>query len=105
MAKKTKTTKGADAGTMYAYEKNPHDKIDTPFGKVPLSKEEKKIVKQVADNVKTIPNVYSADFSVIDDTIEQIKKQSRKQGVDNYSCNNIYIILQDALKKVERAGN
>ena len=105
MAKKTKTTKGADAGTQFAYEKNPHEAVETPFGKVPLSKKEKKIVKQVADNIKTIPNVYNADFSTIDDTIEQIKKQSRKQGVDHYSCNNIYIILQDALKKVERAAN
>lgn len=105
MVKKTKSTKGADAGTQFAYEKNPHEAIDTPFGKVPLTKEEKKIVKQVADNVKTINNVYSADFGTIDETIEEIKKESRKQGTDHYSCNNIYIILQDALKRVKQAAN
>jgi len=47
-----------------------------------------------------IANVYSADFSIIDNTIEEIKKQSRKVGTSYYACNNIYIILQDALKKV-----
>jgi hypothetical protein len=47
-----------------------------------------------------ITNVYSADFSIIDNTIEEIKKQSRKVGTSYYACNNIYIILQDALKKV-----
>jgi enhancing lycopene biosynthesis protein 2 len=107
MAKKTKTTKGADAGTMYAYEKNPHEKVDTPFGKVPLSKKEKKIVKTVADNLKTevIANAYTPNFKLIDDTVEEIKKSVRKNGVDHYSCNNIYIILQDALKKVNLSGN
>lgn len=90
MAKKSKETK---------------ETVSTPFGRVPLTKKEKKIVKQVADNVKTINNVYSADFSSIDDTIEEIKKEVRKQGIDYYSCNNIYIILQDALKKVKLAAN
>ena len=38
-------------------------------------------------------------------TVEEIKKSIRKNGVDHYSCNNIYIILQDALKKVTLSGN
>ena len=29
--KKTKSTKGADAGTQFAYEKNPHESIETPL--------------------------------------------------------------------------
>ena len=58
-----------------------------------------KVAPKVAPKPK-ITNVYNADFSVIDDTIEEIKKQTRKVGTNHYTCNNIYIILQDALKKV-----
>ena len=58
-----------------------------------------KVAPKVAPKL-IIPNVYSADFSVIDNTIEEIKKQSRKVGTSEYACNNIYIILEDALKKV-----
>ena len=50
-------------------------------------------------------NVYKADFNEIDDTIEELKKEARKQGTSGYACNNIYLILQDALKKVALAGN
>ena len=46
-----------------------------------------------------------ADFNEIDDTIEELKKEARKQGTSGYACNNIYLILQDALKKVALAGN
>tara|TARA_R110002020_G_scaffold475550_1_gene710861 strand:+ start:3250 stop:3558 length:309 start_codon:yes stop_codon:yes gene_type:complete len=97
--KKNKPTKGADAGTMYAYEKNPHEvKEDV--------KPNTKKVTVVDDKVatKVITNAYNANFGVIDDTIEEIKKESRRNGCDDYSCNNIYIILQDALKKVKLAG-
>mgnify|MGYP001187124481 CR=1 FL=1 len=102
--KSTKSTKGADAGTQFAYEKNPHEIVETPFGKVPISKKE---VKVIADNVNTavIPNVYTPNYSLIDETIEEIKKESRRNGCDHYSCNNIYIILQDALKRVRLAAN
>ena len=58
-----------------------------------------KVAPKVAPTPK-ITSVYNADFSVIDDTIEEIKKQTRKVGTNHYTCNNIYIILQDALKKV-----
>jgi len=58
-----------------------------------------KVAPKVAPKPK-ITNVYNADFSVIDNTIEEIKKQTRKVGTNHYTCNNIYIILQDALKKV-----
>ena len=68
----------------------------------PLTKKEKATVKVIADNVKTavIANAYSPDFKLIDDTVEEIKKSVRKNGVDHYSCNNIYILLQDALKSI-----
>ena len=58
-----------------------------------------KVAPKVAPKPK-VTNVYSADFSVIDNTIEEIKKQTRKVGKSEYACNNIYIILEDALKKV-----
>ena len=64
---------------------------------------EDKIDEQIkAKVVKTpmITNVYSADFSIIDNTIEEIKKQTRKVGTSYYASNNIYLILEDALKKV-----
>jgi len=67
-------------------------------------KKNKRVVVEDKVEPKTITNVYNPNFSTIDDTIEEIKKESRKQGVNHYSCNNIYIILQDALKKVKLAG-
>ena len=58
-----------------------------------------KVAPKVAPTPK-ITNVYNADFSIIDDVIEEIKKQTRKVGTSYYACNNIYLILEDALKKV-----
>jgi organic hydroperoxide reductase OsmC/OhrA len=64
----------------------------------------KAVVKEtVAKPNPKITNVYSADFSVIDQTIEDIKKTCRSVGKDSYSCNNLYIILEDALKKCRLA--
>ena len=57
-------------------------------------------VKAKVVEIPRITNVYSADFSIIDNTIEEIKKQTRKVGTSYYACNNIYLILEDALKKV-----
>ena len=64
-----------------------------------------KIDVQVKANL-TIPkkpkltNVYSADFKAIDDTIEEIKKASRKVSTSDYATNNVYVFLQNCLKKV-----
>ena len=58
-----------------------------------------KIEDQIKEK-KTVTNVYSADYKLIDDTIEEIKKASRKVCTNDYSANNVYIILQFALKKV-----
>ena len=55
------------------------------------------------DTIKRAGSVYSADYKLIDETIEDIKKMSRKVSTNDYSANNVYIILQDALKKVRLA--
>ena len=52
---------------------------------------------------KEAKNVYSADYKLIDDTIENIKKECRKVCTSDYAANNVYIILQLALKKVTQA--
>ena len=53
--------------------------------------------------VKKPTNVYSPDYALIDETIEDIKKSSRKVCTLDYATNNVYVILQDALKKVRLA--
>ena len=58
----------------------------------------------VKENIaKRAGSVYSADYKLIDETIEDIKKMSRKVSTNDYSANNVYLILQDALKKVRLA--
>ena len=59
-------------------------------------------IKEIKEK-KTVTNVYSADYKLIDDTIEEIKKVSRKVCTNDYSANNVYILLQNALKKVALA--
>ena len=49
---------------------------------------------------KKVTNVYSANYKLIDDTIEEIKKASRKVSTSDYAANNVYVFLQNALKKV-----
>ena len=79
---KKPSTKGTDAGTQYSHwTKNPHE------------------VKASIVEVK-VGSVYSADFKVIDDTIEEIKKECRRICKDDYTANNIYNIVQEALKKI-----
>jgi len=60
--------------------------------------ESKKITTKAIEIKPT--NVYSADYKLIDDTIEEIKKASRKVSTNDYATNNVYILLQDVLKKV-----
>ena len=43
---------------------------------------------------------YKADYTLIDRTIDDIKKVSRTVCVNDYATNNVYLMLQDALKKV-----
>ena len=58
----------------------------------------------VRENIeKRAGSVYTASYKLIDETIEDIKKMSRKVSTNDYSANNVYLILQDALKKVRLA--
>ena len=57
------------------------------------------------DVYKKAGSVYTASFKTIDETIEDIKKMSRKVSTGDYSANNVYLILQDALKKITLAEN
>ena len=60
-----------------------------------------KIDEQVEEvKVKKAGNVYSADFKTIDDTIEDIKKASRKVSTNDYAANNVYLFLQNCLKRI-----
>jgi rRNA maturation endonuclease Nob1 len=60
-------------------------------------------VKAKVVEIKKPTNVYSADYKLIDDTIEEIKKTCRKVCTNDYATNNVYVILQLALKKVTLA--
>ena len=71
------------------------DKIDEQ-----LEDFNKKVTKEYNDTIKRAGSVYTADFKLIDDTIEEIKKASRKVSTNDYSANNVYIFLQNALKRV-----
>ena len=59
--------------------------------------------KAYNDTINRAGSVYSANFKTIDETIEDIKKMSRKVSTNDYSANNVYLILQDALKKITLA--
>ena len=61
---------------------------------------------EVKENIeKRAGSVYTASYTLIDETIDDIKKMSRKVSTNDYAANNVYIILQDALKKVRLAEN
>ena len=55
------------------------------------------------DTIKRAGSVYSANYKTIDETIEDIKKMSRKVSTSDYSANNVYLLLQDCLKKITLA--
>ena len=69
---------------------------------VPTTENTLKVKAKIVE-VKKPSNVYSADYKLIDDTIEEIKKSCRKVCTSDYAANNVYIILQLALKKVTLA--
>ena len=59
---------------------------------------------EVKENIeKRAGSVYTASYTLIDETIDDIKKMSRKVSTSDYSANNVYLILQDALKKITLA--
>ena len=61
--------------------------------------------KAYNDTIKRAGSVYTASYTLIDETIDDIKKMSRKVSTGDYSANNVYLILQDALKKIRLAEN
>ena len=71
--------------------------------KVKAGKVDVYVKKPASEWVAKATNVYSADYKLIDDTIEEIKKVSRKVSTSDYAANNVYLILQNALKKIVSA--
>ena len=85
-----------------------HKKPVVEIVKATVQVKDKKVdvyTKAYNDTIKRAGSVYTASYKLIDETIDDIKKMSRKVSTSDYSANNIYIILQDALKKVRLAEN
>ena len=83
-----------------------HKKPVVEVVKATVQVKDKKVdvyTKAYNDTIKRAGSVYSANFKTIDETIEDIKKMSRKVSTSDYSANNVYLILQDALKKITLA--
>ena len=87
---------------------NQHKKPVVEITKATVQVKDKKVdvyTKAYNDTIKRAGSVYTASYALIDETIDDIKKMSRKVSTGDYSANNVYLILQDALKKVRLAEN
>ena len=85
-----------------------HKKPVAEITKATVQVKDKKVdvyTKAYNDTIKRAGSVYTASYTLIDETIDDIKKMSRKVSTGDYSANNVYLILQDALKKVRLAEN
>ena len=85
-----------------------HKKPVTEIVKATVQVKDKKVdvyTKAYNDTIKRAGSVYTASYTLIDETIDDIKKMSRKVSTGDYSANNVYLILQDALKKITLAEN
>jgi len=85
-----------------------HKKPVVEIVKATVQVKDKKVdvyTKAYNDTIKRAGSVYTASYALIDETIDDIKKMSRKVSTGDYSANNVYLILQDALKKVRLAEN
>tara|TARA_B100000029_G_scaffold197799_1_gene195873 strand:+ start:2588 stop:2896 length:309 start_codon:yes stop_codon:yes gene_type:complete len=102
MPKKTtkSSKKGVDSGTQFS-----------PWVK---KEEAEKIHKEQVERVvkaKKIKlsggtvNVYKAEFSEIDQLLDEIRKECRTHGLSDYACTNIRNLLDDTLKKIKLAEN
>ena len=92
MAKKNKVSKGEQIKATVQVK---------PKAEIREIIEPKKTIKtEKVKEVKTPKNVYHPDYKLIDDTIEDIKKTSRAVCTNDYSTNNVYIFLQDCLKRI-----
>tara|TARA_B100001245_G_scaffold9108_1_gene6288 strand:+ start:2013 stop:2279 length:267 start_codon:yes stop_codon:yes gene_type:complete len=78
---------------------------DKPKEKATVKVTVKEITVGTAALKPKVTNVYSADFSEIDNTLEKIKKEVRKVCQGDYSSNNCYLILEEALKKIVLANH
>ena len=76
--------------------------VELKEGKVDIHKSKIRFVDKIDEQIaaKKAKNVYGADYKFIDDTIEDIKKESRKVSTSDYAANNVYLFLQDCLKKI-----
>ena len=84
-------------GTKHEHEEVTKQTVQVKEGKVEV------YTKAYNDTIKRAGSVYTASYKLIDETIDDIKKMSRKVSTNDYAANNVYIILQDALKKVRLA--
>ena len=83
-----------------------HKKPVVEVVKATVQVKDKKVdvyTKAYNDTIKRAGSVYTASYTLIDETIDDIKKMSRKVSTSDYSANNVYLILQDALKKITLA--
>ena len=95
MAKKNKVSKGEQIkATVQVKSKSQIRYVD----KIEEQIKEVKVKEKV-----NIPNVYHPNYKLIDDTIEDIKKASRKVCSNDYAANNVYVFLQDCLKRITLA--
>jgi|TARA_R110000824_G_scaffold322217_2_gene508932 hypothetical protein len=105
--------KGTDSGTQFSHwTKNPHvdDKEEKFESKESAQKINDEQVKRVVKSKKIklsggIVNVYKAEFSEIDQLLDDIRKECRKNGLNDYACTNIRNLLDDTLKKVKQSQN
>ena len=98
-----KTSKGEQ--TKATVKVKPKEEIVQKHGivyKVEEQAEEfnKIVTKKYNDTIKRAGSVYTANYKLIDDTIEEIKKASRKVSTNDYAANNVYVFLQNCLKKI-----
>lgn len=102
-----KNNKGADSGTQYSgWTKNPHE-FESSQNAEEINKEQvKRVVKSKKIKLTNgTVNVYKAEFSEIDKCLDEIRKECRTHGLNNYSCNNIKIILEETLKRIKLSEN
>ena len=80
--------------------------VSVKLGKVDVYKAKEKRIKfvdKIDEQIANLTDVYSPDYKTIDDTIESIKKACRKVCTSAYATNNVYLFLQDCLKKITLA--
>ncbi|MBC8430020.1 MAG: hypothetical protein H8D92_01345 [Pelagibacteraceae bacterium] len=99
MAKKIKTT---DDARKEKLPKGSKVVSTQETADIALKQVEERIKKTEAFKKKS-KSVYNADFSEIDEALDEIRKECRKHGLTDYSCNNIYLIMQEALRKIKLA--